>query len=714
MKSLRHIGLLIGAMVLANYCVAQPASVTLYNDQRIARPVDLPLVKVSEFDVNLTHLQLYPAGMIYADTQTLTKLGNYLKNTTEGRQLWQRQVDITTQVLNKWDFLRNKSFSSNRYIYSLGELEDLSLVYLFTGHPVLGQFLKAHLLQVTALPMDFWVHAELRGFTPERPVGGLETATVCTSVATVASVIGELLTKDEKEAVASALYQKGLIPSLNWMQKSSVSNWAAVVGSGALVAAHYLNDKVGREKAKTALARYLNESIEKDGSYGEGLSYFNFPIGSLLSGILCLSNEERQALFSESGLRKSASWIAYSYLFNTDSDNKLKPHVVHFGDNPYSDEHSYFITPNTATNSIIAHIYQDSLAHGLLKKFNRESTFKELLLTYSTPSGLPEPKPITAAKLPLMKVFDSGDCFIRSTWEDNGIVLALRSGDGSRIQFSHQRPELNSISMGAYGEYFVVSSGSASYRSPLHTLYDLSTRAANTIAIDDKNQLFPGKVNKKPDNSDFWMEGTPKATVIFSHAGKTADVLVSEAAEAYFPKMKNAIRTIIFVKNPGYFVMMDKLETAENTQHKFSWRVHLNNRDDHGLLQKIDENQWHLDRPLADLNVHVFSDKKINSTIGKGYMHGEDRDYSPKGKYEGKEGSSIELEVHNAEKTNAIIYYSVLYPTKNGMSIPKVSYRKNTITVGEDKIVFDTDKYTIKTREQTETVEIKSLPRTDN
>jgi hypothetical protein len=714
MKILSIIFLLLGAMVSANFCVAQTqtTAIKLYNGQRIARPIDLPMVKVSEFEVHLKQLQLYPTGMIYGDTQTLTKLGNYLKNNPEGKQLWQKQTEITTEVLNKWDFLRNKSFSSNRYIYSLGELEDLSMVYLFTGHPILGQFIKAHLLQVASLPLDFWVHAELRGLNPQQPSGMLETAVACTGVAAALSVSESILTKNEKELIDTALLQKGLIPTLNWLKTPQVSNFTAVIGSGALVAAHYLNNNEGKEKAKKAIARFVNESIEKDGSYGEGLSYFNFPIGSLLSGILCLSKQERQAVFSESELKKSSEWIVYSYFFNASLENKSTPKVIHFGDNPYSDEHSYFTTPNTATNIITANLYQDSLAYWILKKLNRKQTLKEMLLTFSSPSEfLPPPKSPETSQLPLLKVFDSGDCYIRSSWKDNGIVLGLRSGDGSRIKFSHQRPELNSICMGAYGEYFIVSPGSASYRSPIHTLYDISTKAANTIAIDDMNQLFPGKGtnpwNKKLDNSNFWMEGKPKSKVIFSKIGKIADVLVNEAAEAYFPKMKNATRTIIFVKDPGYFVMMDKLETSENTSHKFSWRIHLNNRDDKGLLKKINENQWHLDRPLADLDIHVFSDKKVNSTIGKGYMHGEDRDYSPGGKYEGKEGSSTELEIFNAEKTNSLTYYTILYPTQNNMIAPKVRYKKNTISIGNDKVVFGGNVYIIMTKGKVEKIELK-------
>ncbi len=710
MKLLMHIFLLIGGVVLANFGLAQTSSFKIYNDQRIARPVGLPLVKINEFEVDLNHILSYPMGMIYGDQQALLTLGNYLKNNPEGKELWHKQSEMATEVLNKWDFLRNKSFSSNRYIYSLGELEDLSFIYLFTKHPVLGQFIKAHLLQVASLPMDFWVHAELRGLNPDQPSGMLETSVVATGVATALSVSDTLLTKNEKALIETALMQRGLIPMLNWLKNPHVSNFTAVIGSGTLVAAHYLKDNDGKEKAKSAITRFVNESIEKDGSYGEGLSYFNFPIGSLLSGILCLSNEERQTVFSNSELKKSAAWSIYAYLFNTNKDNKINPHMVHFGDNSYSDEHSYFTTPNTATNRIIANLYQDSLAHWLLNKLNSKPTFKEILLTYTSKAEQLKPLSPNDKHLPLLKVFDSGDCYMRSTWQDNGIVLGLRAGDGSRIQFSHQRPELNSICMGAYGEYFIVSPGSASYRSPIHTLYDLSTRAANTISIDDKNQLFPGKGlnpwNKTIDNSNFWIEGKPKADIIFSHIGQLANVLVSEAAAAYSPKMKNATRTIIFVKDPGYFVMMDKLETAEHTQHKFSWRLHLNNRDDKGLLQKRNENRWNLDRPLADLDIHVFSDKKMNSKIAKGYMHGEDRDYSPGGKYEGKEGSSIELEIYNTEKTNTIVYYAVLYPIKNGMTLPKVTYKKNTILVGNDKISFNEKHFIIKTKGKIEKIDI--------
>lgn len=689
------------SFTIATDSSAQASKFPVYDDQRISRPGELPQFEPEDFIVNKNRLTQYPDGFLYGDHQTLKKLSDFLLSDPAGRDLWKKAIATVSGILNQWDFDR-KGFGADRYIYNVPQLEDLSMVYLFSGHKELGRFIHEHVMQIAELPYEFWLHAELRGYNPEYPLGMLETSSLCTTIAMVLSATAELYSPPEKARIEAALRSKALLPCLNWLDKPRKNNFTAVISSGAYVAAAYFHDRNGMAKALNAMTGYLDGSIERDGSYGEGTGYFGYPIRTLLPTILVMDHEKRKKVFSTSGLRYSATWKVYPYLYASDPDGRIQPTILHFGDNSYKGP------TGSDVNIILAVLYQDPLASWLMDKFEGTWDFRESLLVCSFPGEVVEPQSPGESKLSLLKIFDNGDCFIRSTWEDNGIVLAMRSGDGSRINFSHQRPELSSIGLGAYGEYLIVSSGSASYRSPLHYQWDRATRSANTITVDDRNQLFPGSGKSswnKTDVSGFWVEGQPSAEVVQYGTGKMGDYMVNETAKAYHVPMKHVRRTVLFVRDPGYFVMIDNME-AVNSQHKYTWRVHLNNRDGQGKINAINQNHWHFSRPLANLDIYLFSDKQMETRIGQGYMHGTTRDYSPGGINEGKPGSSVELEAFNPEKTGSMTFYSILYPSKIGTLTPSVALTDGKIVVGKDTLTFSKEECIIERAGLTETYKL--------
>lgn len=682
---------------------AQVSKFPVYAHLSISPPAGLPLFKSEDFKVNPKRLALYSNGFLYGDKQTLEKLSHFLINDSEGQELWKKETNDAAKILNQWDFERS-GFGGDRYVYRLPQLGNLSMVYLFSGHKELGQFIRGHVLLITELPFEFWLHAELRGYKPEHPTGGLETSSLCTTLAMTMSATADLYSSSERKKIDDSFHDKGFIPCLNWLEKPGLNNWTAVVSSGAYVAAKYFNDQEGMEKALKAMTGYLNGSVEEDGSYGEGVGYFNYPVKSLLPAILVMTNDERIEKFSASGLRYSASWETYPYLYATKPDGRIKQTILHFGDNSYLGDNSIVGSTDQKVNLILASLYNDPLAGWLFDKFKGSFDFQERLLLFSSPEGLSESKTPEQAKLPLVKVFNGGDSYIRSTWKDDGIVMAMWSGDGSRCHFSHQRPELGSICLGAYSEYLIVSSGSASYRSALHYQWDKTTKAANTITIDDKNQLFPGSGQSawnQTDISGFWEQGDPKAEIVQCKSGKMADLLVNELAQAYHVPMKHVRRSILFVRDPGFFVVVDKIE-AVDSQHKYSWRVHLNNKDGSGNIKKISNDHWRFTRPAANLDIYLFADKKLETNIGKGYMHGTSRDYSPGGINEGKPGSSIELVAFNREKAQSLTYYSVLYPSQIGVAPPAVKFAGDKIFIGKEILTFSEGECTIEKKEGTE------------
>jgi len=201
------------------------------------------------------------------------------------------------------------------------------------------------------------------------------------------------------------------------------------------------------------------------------------------------------------------------------------------------------------------------------------------------------------------------------------------------------------------------------------------------------------------------LAGTPKARIVHRQSGELADLLVNEVALAYHVPMKNVRRSVLFVRDPGYFVVVDRVE-AVWSRHKYSWRIHLNNRDEQGVLEERGLGHWHFTRPLANLGIYLFSDQNYETKIGEGYMHGPGRDYSPGGVYEGKPGSSIELEAFNPEKVSAVTYYSVLFPMHKDQEAPVVEYSPDHLTVGDDIFSFKGGLCDLQQKQQSETYRI--------
>lgn len=670
-------------------------SFPVYNNLPLPKPESLSHFDISDFKVDSSRLRLFPDGFLYGERQVLEKLFYFLQYETEGIQLWDNTVIKAIEILSKWDF---NEVNFDRYVYRVSQLQDLSLVYMLTGHKELGEFIRGHILQIMELPYEFWVHAELRGFNPSYPKGGLETAALCNTITVVLSAASDLFSATEMIRIKTILKEKGLTPCVNWLSdnKSSVNNWLAVISSATYHTAKYLCEKESEENAVRRLIDYVNGSFEIDGSYGEGFSYFDYPVKSMFLALLAMGPEERSKNMVPSGLKNSASWKAYPLLLSTNGNKRLS---LHFGDNVYSS------SMDSNLGVIFAYVYRNPVALWLMDWYEASYDLKDMLFVFSEDSSsLPEMKSPEQMGLPLIKSFKGGDSYIRSSWEHDGIVLGMWSSTGALTKYTHQRPELGSISMGAYGEYLIVSSGSASYRSDLHYQWDLATKAANTIVIDDKNQLFPNVASSswnKTDVSDFWSIGSPRAEVLQCESGEISDLLVCEMAMAYHVPLNSLRRSVLFVKDPGYFVIIDRIE-AETDVHKYSWRIHLNNRDNNGKIKRESVNHWLFSRPFANLDIYLFSDKKIDVKEEKGYMHGPSRDYSPGGINEGILGSSIALTACNVQKTKSMMYYSVIFPTRKNVSAPKIHHKKNQLFIVDDIVTLDDGECIVSQNKKTE------------
>ena len=646
------------------------AEFPIYDNQRIAKPEGIRDVSAADFKIDLGRVAEFDQGSFYGRPGTLTSLAKLLM-TKPYDKLWQIKAERAAQVVNQWDFIR-RGFATQRYISATYDLMDLSLVYAFSGNPELGKFIKMHALQVSRLPLDFWCHAELRGCNPKHPVGGLETAHLSVMMSKVLSLVGDaLFSPEEKKELETALMEKGHKVTTNWLERvkpgSTVNNWAAVIATGNVFSSKYFKDETNLQRSLGIMKYYLDSTIEDDGSYGEGISYFSYPLSTLMSSFPILTKEEIREVFGESYLRHTPQWLASTYFFNKSGDNVPITMKAAFGDN------GYFGKPSPTLTVTTAYLYKDRLMPYLMKRLDSPDWYSKSwgALYYSILLGLDNFDNVSSPeelKMPLLRSFDSGETVIRKSWRDNDPVLVMKRQLRSKVGYAHARPESNSIAMAAYGEYFVVLPSSASYRSPIHRDYDCSTRSANAIMVDNQDQLL----TNAPGNAEVTLlEDTPEFSIA-----------VQESAPRYAVPMRNALRAVVFIKALDTYVLIDRYAAKSGT-HRYDARLHFFNRDDAAKLDDRGAGNFYLTRPLADLAVFIGGDTELEFKTAPGYMHNASRDYSPGGVNEGKPGSALELTASNREPIQNITMFTVLQPVRKNAAPVAVSLHEGVLKVGE-------------------------------
>lgn len=671
------------AIVSSIPILAQHSEFPVYDDFSLPDPGKSTLLRRENLKPTEAFLDQYPDGIPAADNATLHKICQFYRDTPDGQKEWKGIAGLTARVVTEWRLKGSSGFSAERYAIAVPFLKSLALVYIFTGEPLIGEFIRANMAKMASLPITFWLHSELRGYDPEHPRGGLETAAINVALAYALPAVRKDMSEEEYETFVNAWYERGHIPVYNWLDKLRANNWTAVLGCGLLHSAKYFDDSKARIRALNALKYFASATIETDGSYSEGYSYLAYPVEQLFNAALIMSPKEIQATFGKACLSGSMAWRIYGHLFDIEEDGTPGVMRISYGDNPYGNRELFGADKTSYFTQIV---YNDGLSKWLRNKYGSRRCMEGLLLeakfpNINTPMHSPE-----GANLPLVKAFESGDCFIRSSWEDEGIVLGLKAGDlGSRVMYSHNRPELNSITLGAFGEYIIVNPGSASYRSKIHNEYDIMTRSANTITIDGKSQKAPVGPQVREgrwDNSAMYVKGYPHAIV--TRCEQLADgstVIRSEANDAYHIEMQEASRTVRFypTSDGGFFVVQDKMIPADGENHHFDYRLHVFNRDEKTVISGKSD-KLKVQRIKADLHIVMSSDQELVFRKEKGYMHHpQGRDYSENGPKQGFLGSSIELDW--STDANELNVTAVLYPVRKGSKTPKIRIQGNTITV---------------------------------
>lgn len=539
-------------------------------------------------------------------------------------------------------------------------MRDMALVYCLTGHERTGEVLRAMVMFLAEQDQAFWLNGEIRAVDPENPVGSLESGMLLNALGYTLNWAGDLFTPAERIRIARVMREQALLPNLRFLQTHSVeSNWSAVIASGTYVGAKALGDHGAMDQARESMRAFLGMIFE-DGSYKEPLNYFFYPLRQMSTALLIMDIGEARELVSTSALRKTLQWIPYYYYMIEGNDGLLEPVTVAFGD-----------ADRRSSSAIVFHLLAGLSGNGLgtwlLNSFHGDSwvergTWVTLAQVLHYEGTLPEPLSPEEAGLPTTRAFEDGLATIRESWEPNARVIAMRFGDSRK--FVHDRGNRNAITLAAHGEYILVAPHRASYRSYLANHWDLRSGSYNTVTIDNNSQYSPS-ASVWESAPETWEHGLTMGNPV-SHLAAIEDHddlawFAAEAREAYPENPRTAQRMVVFVKDPGYYLVADRIVCSESRAFQLRW--YLNNMDGRARISDLLPlgTGWRFERPKAHLDIQVFADVPLASRLGVGIAH-SGYSYQPGGPNEGKWGSSLKLELENAEPRKAVTYLSVLHP----------------------------------------------------
>ncbi len=664
--------------------MAQNPQFPVYSDFSLPDPGKPTRITKNDLKLTDAFLDEYPDGIPVASREQLQELYRFFSNDPDGQKEWNSFSSLTSRVVSEWNVHSMGGFGATRYIYGVGNLKNVSIVYIFTGHPLVGEFIRANLAKMAGLPMTFWLHSELRGYDEEHPKGGLETASLNVMLSYAVPAVKKDMSEEELAAINTAWHDRAHIPCFNWLDNLRNNNWTAVIGCGLLYSSQYFNDTVARMRALNALKYYSDATVETDGSYAEGYSYFSYPVEQLFSAALVMNPREIRGTFGKSSMKGSMRWRIYGHLFDKEADGSPGVMRISFGDNPYGNRELY---GSDKTSLFMQLVFKDGIAKWLRSKYGSHKSMDGVLLAAKIPdTNIPLYSPVGAG-LPLVRSFEDGECYIRNNWNDEGIVLALKAGDGgSRVSYSHNRPELNNIALGAFGEYLVVTPGAASYRSKVHNEYDVLTRAANTITVDGMNQkspMWPSFKEGRWDNRSVVVRDTSCAPVTRCESLPDGGaILQTDARGIYHIGMDEAYRNVRFVPvgEGGFFIVRDHLVPSDGNSHRFDYRLHIFNRDGKTIISGKPSKMLKVEREKAHLYIAVASPQVLGFQRLPGYMHHpEGRDYEEFGPKQGLPGSAVELDWNT--ESEVLDVTAILYPLHPDEKAPKIKIDSDSVTV---------------------------------
>jgi len=378
-------------------------------------------------------------------------------------------------------------------VWDLGET--LGLAYQMTGKARYAEKLREALLYYGTYGRWYGELVRWWGWHSE-----LQTANFCHGYAVGYDCIHDFLSSEDRKAIVDAVIRLGVLPTLkDWILPedrihaldSMGHNWWSVCVSGAGTAALSLvgdepSAEEWAERAGRGLALWFSyrgnvldnkgPNFDEGGAFYEGVAYANYALSRYLLF--------RRAYVNTFGLPPARQSLdparIVDWLLHTAYPTESELLTVNFGD---SNMHQG--AAETAV-ALLANGYESDELRWYLARTGK-GVFPVLGLLCSDPGK----QAVRPRARPTSVIYpDAGWAILRSSWEDDATVLAVKSGS----TVNHAHADAGSFIVFHAGKPLITDSGSCDYGRKEYREYYCQSRAHNVV-------LFNGQ-GQEPDDFD--------------------------------------------------------------------------------------------------------------------------------------------------------------------------------------------------------------------
>ena len=372
----------------------------------------------------------------------------------------------------------------------------------------------------------------------------------------------------KKELIIRLVYEAGIVvetaSSTRALSNHLLIETTAVGMVGLLLPATHPQKQIFLKQADN-WAKYIIKHAPLDGSWGEGIQYWQYGTGYFLRFLQAAKTTGFKNYFDTyNWLKKNCYFPIYFSL----PGNLSK--VINFSDcgtDRYLPAFLFYLP---------ASVYQNRHFQDFGEKVQAKEPHKFSWLDFLFYESNVETENFTS--LPTFKHFDDhGFVSMRSGWEYGSTVVGFRCGPApghhnqnhqNRINNKgfgpgHQQPDINSFVVFAQNEWLIIDPGYTHLKE---------TQNHNTILVNGFGQAGAG--GKWLDYMEFESRN-PVPEIVFSESNPVYDYVIGDAGNIYVDEagLEYFRRHVIFLK-PDVVVIFDELKA--NKTSTFEWNLQLN------------------------------------------------------------------------------------------------------------------------------------------
>ncbi|EWM52414.1 heparinase II/III domain-containing protein [Ruminococcus flavefaciens] len=396
-------------------------------------------------------------------------------------------------------------------------------------------------------------YAELEAagnFKDWNPRHFLDTAEMSTAFALGYDWLYNWMNDDQRTFVRSNIIEKGLTQVMEdfedkprtrtyrWYQDQPGDNWKLVCSGSMSMAALAVGDEAdARNIASEVLTFAYKEAYsfvrraysEKDGTYSEGLGYWDYATYylGLHSSALTSTAGTDYGLADFEGLRKSADFIRYM------SSNTSKS--FSFGDDRESQDTGWSVL------LWLGDYFKSYDISAARIKSIKNGSFLYFDLLWIDEDKIPDSAKESPAD---WGEVGASNASFRNTWDESGIVAALHVGENNYKYHGHY--DLGSFYIESNGARFFTDLGNENYELPNRQYsYRIRAEGHNTLVINPSKELDQ-------------QEGAE--CLITSFGGGNEAYAVSDLTAAYEPSdAESVVRGLKMIKDKKCVIIQDEI-----------------------------------------------------------------------------------------------------------------------------------------------------------